>query len=80
MNTVERITLTLPPDTVRRLDEFADTERRSRSNAAAVLLDRELERIITEGKGAENSLERAGTEAARAHLAAHRRLGGLEKP
>lgn len=36
------VTLNLPDDTARRLDEFATAERRSRSNAASVLLDRLL--------------------------------------
>lgn len=38
-----KVTITLPPDLVRRLDALADAERRTRSNAAAVLLERALE-------------------------------------
>ena len=42
--TAERVTLSLPPQTRQRLDAFAAAERRSRSNAAAVLLDAVLRR------------------------------------
>lgn len=54
MSTATRVTLTLPPDTVDRLDEFADAERRSRSNAATLLLDEALERILAEAKAAKS--------------------------
>lgn len=71
------VNLHLPDETARRLDDFAAAERRSRSNAAAVLLDQALERIVADAKASENGLERAGASAAAAHLAEHRRLGGL---
>lgn len=79
MNTTTRVTLTLPPETAKRLDDFADAERRSRSNAASVLLDQALGRVVAEAKSSENALERGASAAAEAHLAAHRRLcGGKE--
>lgn len=37
-----KVTLSLPADVVRRIDERAEAERRTRSNAAAVLLERAL--------------------------------------
>jgi predicted transcriptional regulator len=70
------VNLNLPDETARRLDEFATAERRSRSNAATVLLEEALQRTIAEAKSAENGPERAASAAAAAHLAAHRRLGG----
>ncbi|MDA8348134.1 MAG: hypothetical protein M0038_04905 [Pseudomonadota bacterium] len=42
--TAARVTLSLPPQTRQRLDAFAAAERRSRSNAVAVLLDAVLRR------------------------------------
>lgn len=39
---VMRLTLTIPAAVVARLDEHAQAERRSRSNAAALLLERAL--------------------------------------
>jgi predicted transcriptional regulator len=73
MSTATRVTLSLPPDTAKRLDEFADTERRSRSNAATVLLDEALERIVAEA----NTPRSVASAAAEAHLTEHRRLCGL---
>ena len=37
-NTADRVTLSLPQSVRQRLDAYASSERRSRSNAAAVLL------------------------------------------
>lgn len=65
MSTATRVTLTLPSDTARRLDDFADAERRSRSNAATILLDEALERILAEAKAAES--EHVADAAAKAH-------------
>jgi hypothetical protein len=38
-----QVTLTLPAGLIRRLDEHAANERRSRSNAAALLIERALD-------------------------------------
>ncbi len=86
MNTASRVTLSLPRDTVDRLDEVATAERRSRSNAAAVLLDSamrtgrkrldELDALARETI-ARPGAEAGAAEAARAHLAEHRRLAGI---
>lgn len=88
MSTCERITLSLPADTVRRLNDFAASERRNRSNAAGVLLDQalaaggrrleELEQVAGDAMPARGAS--VGGAAARAHLAEHRRLGGLIDP
>lgn len=71
MSTTERVTLSLPHATLARLDEVATAERRSRSNAATLLLDRVLAEIIS------GSQERKADAASKAHLREHRRLSGL---
>jgi len=75
MTTATRVTLTLPPDTAKRLDDFAGAERRSRSNAASVLLDEALERIV----GAPGSTpEQRADAASKAHRDDHARLCGIQ--
>jgi metal-responsive CopG/Arc/MetJ family transcriptional regulator len=41
-NTADRVTLSLPQSVRQRLDEFATNQRRSRSNAAALLIGEAL--------------------------------------
>ena len=85
MPTQTRVTLSLPPGVVRRLDRAAAGARRSRSNAAAVLLDSALagkQRLAELARLASESAERdpaaaTACEAAEAHLAQHAELSGI---
>ena len=88
MSTQTRVTLSLPPGVVRRLDRAAAGARRSRSNAAAVLLDSalagkqrlaELARLASEAAESDPAAETA-REAAEAHLAQHAELSGMDSP
>lgn len=62
---------------IKDLDGYANTRQLPRSYAAQELLEQVLKRVLADNKAAENAMERGATEAARAHLAAHRRLTGL---
>ena len=86
MSTQTRVTLSLPPGVVRRLDRAAAGARRSRSNAAAVLLDSalagkqrlaELARLASETAAETDPTAEAAREAAEAHLAQHAELSGI---
>jgi metal-responsive CopG/Arc/MetJ family transcriptional regulator len=44
-NTADRVTLSLPQSVRQRLDAYATSERRSRSNAASLLLAEALMRV-----------------------------------
>ncbi len=84
MNESRRVTLHLPAGTVRNLDRAATAARRSRSNAAAVLLDSalagkrrlaELARLASEST---DPAAAAAREAAADHLDRHAELSGLD--
>ncbi len=86
MSTQKRVTLSLPPGVVRRLDRVARGSRRSRSNTAAILLDSafvnsrrlaELARLASETAAETDPTAEAAREAAEAHLAAHAELSGI---
>lgn len=85
MSTQTRVTLSLPPGVVRRLDRHAAGARRSRSNAAAVLLDsvlagrqrlRELGELATEAAAESDPTAEAAQQAAAEHLDRHAALCG----
>ena len=84
-----RVTLSLPPGTVRRLDRVARDAKRSRSNTARMLLDSafvnsrrlaELSRLASETAAETDPTSAAAREAAEAHLAAHAELSGMDSP
>ena len=86
MSTQTRVTLSLPPGVVRRLDRAAAGARRSRSNAAAVLLDSalagkqrlaELARLATETAAESDPTADATREGVAEHLDQHAEIGGL---
>ena len=88
MSTQTRVTLSLPPGVVRRLDRAAAGARRSRSNAAAVLLDSalagkqrlaELGRLAAQAANAPDKVAEDAQQAAADHLDAHAGLSGLER-
>ena len=83
-----RITLSLPPGVVRRLDRAAAGARRSRSNAASLLLDSalagkqrlaELGRLAAQAANAPDEAAETAKQAAADHLGAHAGLCGLER-
>ena len=87
MSTQTRVTLSLPPGVVRRLDRAAAGARRSRSNAAAVLLDSalagkqrlaELARLATETAAKADPAAEPAREAAEDHLDRHAELSGFD--
>lgn len=67
----------LPEPLVRRLDEVAEREDRSRSYVVSRALEEWLNRAIGHARAEENSPERKADAAAREHLREHRRLSGL---
>ena len=74
MSTQTRVTLSLPPGTVRRLDRVARDAKRSRSNTVRLLLD---SAFVNSRRLAE--LARLATEtAAEQDLAAHAGLSGFD--
>jgi predicted transcriptional regulator len=80
MNESRRVTLHLPAGTVRNLDRAATAARRSRSNAAAVLLDSALagkRRLAELARLASESTAAAAREAAADHLDRHAELSGI---
>ena len=86
MSTQTRVTLSLPPGVVRRLDRAAAGARRSRSNAAAVLLDSalagkqrlaELARLASETAAETDPTAEAARDAAEDHLDRHAELSGI---
>jgi metal-responsive CopG/Arc/MetJ family transcriptional regulator len=74
---MKTISISLPDQTVDRLDSTADQVRRSRSNMIRSVLEEWLDRFTTGSAGDINAGSVAATEAARTHLAEHRRLGGI---
>ena len=88
MTESRRVTLHLPAGTVRNLDRAAAGARRSRSNAAAVLLDSalagrqrlaELARLASETAATPDPTAAAAREAAEARLAQHAELSGFDQ-
>ena len=88
MDTSRRITLHLPAGTVRNLDRAAAGARRSRSNAAAVLLDSalagrqrlaELSRLASETAAEQDPTTESAREAAEDHLDRHAELSGFDQ-
>ena len=86
MTESRRVTLHLPAGTVRNLDRAAAGARRSRSNAAAVLLDSALagrQRLAELARLASESAERdpaaTACEAAADHLDRHAELSGFDQ-
>lgn len=86
MSTQTRVTLSLPPGVVRRLDRVARDAKRSRSNTVRLLLDSafvnsrrlaELARLASETAGETDPVAATAREAAEAHLAAHAELSGI---
>ena len=86
MSTQTRVTLSLPPGVVRRLDRVARGSRRSRSNTAAILLDSafvnsrrlaELSRLATETAAESDPTADAARAAAADHLDRHAELSGI---
>ena len=86
MSTQTRVTLSLPPGTVRRLDRVARDAKRSRSNAARMLLDSafvnsrrlaELSRLATETAAESDPTADAARAAAEDHLDRHAELSGI---
>lgn len=83
-----RVTLSLPAGTVRRLDRAAAGARRSRSNAAAVLIDHALagrQRLAELGELASeadtrDTVAEAAQQAAAEHLERHAALSGITPP
>ena len=45
----ERVSVQFPRELTARIDERAETERRSRSNMARVLVERGLARVLVDG-------------------------------
>ncbi len=89
MATQTRVTLSLPPGTVRRLDRVARDAKRSRSNTARMLLDSafvnsrrlaELSRLATETAAEADPAADAAREAAEDHLDRHAELSGMNSP
>ena len=85
MNESRRVTLHLPAGTVRNLDRVAAGARRSRSNAAAVLLDSalagkqrlaELARLASKAAEADPAAD-AARDGVAEHLDRHAEIGGL---
>ena len=81
------MTLSLPPGTVRRLDRVARDSKRSRSNAARMLLDSafvnsrrlaELSRLATETAAESDPTADAARAAAEGHLDRHAELSGFD--
>ena len=88
MSTQTRVTLSLPPGTVRRLDRVARDAKRSRSNTVRLLLDSafvnsrrlaELARLASETADAPDTVAAAAREAAEDHLAEHAELSGFDQ-
>ena len=86
MATQTRVTLSLPPGTVRRLDRVARDSKRSRSNTVRLLLDSafvnsrrlaELARLATETAAEQDPTAEAAQQAAADHLAEHAELSGF---
>ncbi len=84
-----RVTLSLPPGTVRRLDRVARDAKRSRSNTVRLLLDSafvnsrrlaELARLASETAAESDTVAESAQQAAADHLAAHAELAGLTQP
>ena len=89
MSTQTRVTLSLPPGVVRRLDRVARGSRRSRSNTAAILLDSafvnsrrlaELSRLASETAAETDPTAEAARDAAEDHLDRHAELSGMDSP
>ena len=87
MTESRRVTLHLPAGTVRNLDRVAAGARRSRSNAAAVLLDSalagrqrlaELARLASEAAESDPTAD-AARAAAEDHLDRHAELSGFDQ-
>jgi predicted transcriptional regulator len=76
---MKTISISLPDQTVDRLDSTADQVRRSRSNMIRSVLEEWLDRFTTGTPGDINAGSVAATEAGRAHLAEHRRLSGFSE-
>ena len=85
MTESRRVTLHLPAGTVRNLDRAAAGARRSRSNAAAVLLDSalagkqrlaELARLASKAAVADPAAD-AARDGVAEHLDRHAEIGGL---
>jgi predicted transcriptional regulator len=89
--TTSVVSISLPSEQLKALDEFAETDRRSRSSTVAIAVDEFLARHRVGGQQRLQELERlAGEEIARAngpspgsdagaaHLAEHRRLCGFQ--
>lgn len=88
MSTQTRVTLSLPPGVVRRLDRVARGSRRSRSNTAAILLDSafvnsrrlaELSRLASETAAETDPTAEAARDAAEDHLDRHAELSGFDR-
>ena len=86
MSTQTRVTLSLPPGVVRRLDRVARDAKRSRSNTARMLLDSafvnsrrlaELSRLATETAAESDPTADAARAAAEDHLDRHAELSGI---
>ena len=86
MSTQTRVTLSLPPGVVRRLDRVARDAKRSRSNTARMLLDSafvnsrrlaELSRLATETAAESDPTADAARAAAEDHLDRHATLSGF---
>lgn len=75
MTATEKVTLTLPRETLSRLDEVATAERRSRSNMTAVLIEQAL---AANRRPASDSRSVAGQ--VQSHLQRHAELGGFPSP
>lgn len=87
MSTQTRVTLSLPPGTVRRLDRVARDAKRSRSNTARMLLDSaflnsrrlaELSRLASETAAETDPTAEAARDAAEDHLDRHAELSGFD--
>ena len=88
MSTQTRVTLSLPPGVVRRLDRVARDAKRSRSNTARMLLDSaflnsrrlaELSRLATETAAESDPTADAARAAAEDHLDRHAGLSGFDQ-
>ena len=89
MSTQTRVTLSLPPGTIRRLDRVARDSKRSRSNTVRLLLDSAfvnsrklatLARLASETAAETDPTAEAAREAAADHLERHAELSGMDSP
>ena len=88
MSTQTRVTLSLPPGTVRRLDRLAHDSKRSRSNTVRLLLDSafvnsrrlaELSRLASDTAAESDPTAEAARVAAEDHLDRHAELSGFDQ-